>query len=70
MDAQTIIKEYETAIRQALLEEQQFSQDAGLTCNHYWLHLRLDQIMMEAEKRFIYNESTPCFPIEKEIVIQ
>ena len=70
MDAQTILKEYEKAIRQTLMEEQHFSEEAGMTYSHYWLHLKLDQIIQEAEKRFVYNESTPCFPIEKEIVIQ
>ena len=70
METQKILKEYEKAIRQALFEEQQFSQDAGLAYGHYWLHLKLDQIIREAEKRFLFNESTPYFPVEKEPVIR
>ena len=70
METEAILKAYEKAIRQALFEEQQFSRDAGLAYGQYWLHLKLDQIIMEAEKRFLFNESTPCFPVEKEPVIR
>ena len=70
MQTKAILKEYEKAIRQAIFEEQQFSQDAGLAYGHYWLHLKLDQIITEAEKRFLFNESTSYFPVENETVIR
>ena len=70
METKTILKEYENAIRLALYEEFQSNKDAGCDYGHYWLHLRLDQIINEAEKRFLLNESTPYFPINKETVIR
>ena len=70
MDTKTILKGYENAIRQALLEELQFNDDAGFNYGHYWLHLRLDQVIREAETRFLLNESTPYFPIKKETIIR
>jgi len=70
METKTILSGYESAIRQALFEELQFNNDAGSDYGHYWLHLRLDQIIREAEKRFLLNESTPYFPIKKETVIR